>query len=124
MQGNSIFTLISNNKLLASWEKDANCQKCVTLVRKAKKKRHYSLLVCHDFDAINNKSYHFYFMLSWLKLALLLCLTCLISAQLQDVPKLPLYVGRSYNLLEGNPLSDRVDPGFEHSIFQFTYNNG
>lgn len=45
-----------------------------------------------------------------------------VSSQL-ELPKLPLYVGRSYNLLEGNPLSDQVDPGFQHSIFQFTYND-
>lgn len=37
--------------------------------------------------------------------------------------KLPLYVGRSYNLLTGNPLSNQVDPGFQHSIFEFSYNN-
>ena len=47
---------------------------------------------------------------------LVVCALCL-----ADLPKLPIYVGRSYDLLEGNPLSDRVDPGFEHSIFEFTY---
>ena len=62
--------------------------------------------------------------MSELKIILLLCFGLLASAQLEDIPKLPLYVGRSYNLLEGNPLSDRVDPGFEHSIFQFSYNDG
>jgi len=43
--------------------------------------------------------------------------------QVDDTPKLPIYVGRSYDLLTGNPLSDQVDPGFMHSIFEFTYNN-
>ena len=29
-----------------------------------------------------------------------------------------------YNILEGNPLhSDRVDPGFTHSAFSFTYDD-
>lgn len=32
-------------------------------------------------------------------------------------------MGRSYDLLSGNPLSDQVDPGFEHSIFEFSYND-
>ena len=32
-----------------------------------------------------------------------------------------MYVGRSYNLLMGNPLSNEVDPGFMDSIFDFTY---
>jgi hypothetical protein len=40
-----------------------------------------------------------------------------------DIPKLPLYIGRSYDLLSGNLLSDSVDPGFQHSIFSFSYNN-
>lgn len=40
-----------------------------------------------------------------------------------EIPKLPIYVGRSYDLINGNPLDDQVDPGFEHSIFEFTYNN-
>ena len=46
-----------------------------------------------------------------------------LTQTLEDTPKLPLYVGRSYNLLEGNPLSDQVDPGFQHPIFEFSYNN-
>lgn len=49
---------------------------------------------------------------------LFVCTLCL-----EDIPQLPVYVGRSYDLLKGNPLSDRVDPGFYHSIFEFTYNN-
>lgn len=54
---------------------------------------------------------------------ILICLlvtACLVSA---EPMKLPLYVGRSYDLLSGNPLSDQVDPGFEHSIFEFSYND-
>jgi len=39
-----------------------------------------------------------------------------------DLPKLPLYIGRGYDLLEGNPLSNKVDPGFSHGIFLFKYN--
>ena len=35
---------------------------------------------------------------------------------------MPLYMGRSYNLLEGNPLTDHVDPGFMHDLFEWTYN--
>ena len=31
------------------------------------------------------------------------------------LPKLPLYIGKGYNVLLGNPLSSEgVDPGFEH----------
>lgn len=36
--------------------------------------------------------------------------------------KLPIYVGRGYDLLEGNPLSNKVDPGFSQGIFAFNYN--
>ena len=53
----------------------------------------------------------------------LLNLSLLFASQDQDIPKLPLYVGRSYDLLQGNPLSDKVDPGFQHSIFNFSYNS-
>lgn len=52
---------------------------------------------------------------------------CLVAVALLQAscepPKLPLYVGRGYDLLTGNPLSDQVDPGFEHSIFEFSYND-
>lgn len=44
-----------------------------------------------------------------------LFLTFIVFVHLQtnaDPPKLPLYVGRGYNLLVGNPLSNQVDPGF------------
>lgn len=34
-----------------------------------------------------------------------------------------MYVGVSYNILYGNPMTDHVDPGFQHQIFSFTYNN-
>ena len=32
-----------------------------------------------------------------------------------------MYVGVSYNILYGNPMTDRIDPGFQHQIFDFTY---
>jgi hypothetical protein len=54
---------------------------------------------------------------------LILCLLAVLSIALEDPQRLPLYVGRSYNLLSGNPLSDQVDPGFEHAIFEFSYIN-
>ena len=55
---------------------------------------------------------------------ILLCFLALTLLQVTcDPPKLPLYVGRSYDLLTGNPLSDQVDPGFQHSIFEFSYND-
>lgn len=38
------------------------------------------------------------------------------------LPKLPLFIGKGYNILLGNPLSgEGVDPGFQHEIFEFTY---
>lgn len=31
------------------------------------------------------------------------------------LPKLPLFIGKGYDILEGNPLSSEgVDPGFQH----------
>ena len=43
---------------------------------------------------------------------LLIFTTIASELQLDDLPKLPLYVGRGYDVLEGNPLSNKVDPGF------------
>ena len=55
----------------------------------------------------------------------LLLVVCLVGHSLAETPKLPVYIGRGYNLLQGNPLSDTgVDPGFNHEIIQFTYNTG
>lgn len=30
-------------------------------------------------------------------------------------------MGRGYNILEGNPIVNQLDPGFKYPIFQFTY---
>lgn len=38
------------------------------------------------------------------------------------LPKLPLYVGKGYNILIGNPSSEGIDPGFQHEVLEFTYN--
>lgn len=38
-------------------------------------------------------------------------------------PRISHYAGTGYNLLKGNPLTYRVDPGFTNQIFYFTYNN-
>jgi hypothetical protein len=39
-----------------------------------------------------------------------------------NVPRLPLYIGKGYDILVGNPLSEEgVDPGFQHEIFEFAY---
>ena len=70
-------------------------------------------------------------MIEWYKIiinmkitfVILLIFTTIASElQLDDLPKLPLYVGRGYDVLEGNPLSSKVDPGFEQGIFVFKYN--
>lgn len=42
---------------------------------------------------------------------------------LEDPPKMPIFVGRAYDLLKGNPLNNEIDPGFLNPIFSFTYNN-
>lgn len=37
-------------------------------------------------------------------------------------PRLPVYVGIGYDILQGNPFeSDGVDPGFKHTIFVNAY---
>ncbi len=51
------------------------------------------------------------------KIIFCLIIALLILEAYGETPRLPLYVGRSYDLLSGNPLSDQVDPGFDHSIF-------
>jgi hypothetical protein len=39
------------------------------------------------------------------------------------IPKIPLYIGKGYNILKGNPLSSEgVDPGFQHDVFVYTFN--
>lgn len=59
-----------------------------------------------------------------MNLRILVCtLAILLPFCHSDAPKLPLYVGRSYDLISANPLSDHVDPGFAHAIFDFTYKN-
>jgi len=34
-----------------------------------------------------------------------------------------MFVGKGYDLLQGNPLSKEVDPGYRHPIIKFTYDN-
>jgi hypothetical protein len=71
---------------------------------------HYSFLMQYIFIFMN--------------LRVFVCsLLLLIPYSISDAPKLPLYVGRSYDLMSANPLSDHVDPGFTHAIFDFTYKN-
>ncbi len=37
------------------------------------------------------------------------------STEVAILPKLPLYIGKGYDILKGNPLSSEgVDPGFAH----------
>ena len=44
------------------------------------------------------------------------------SEQDEDtLPKMPVYLGLGYNIIEGNPLSNFVDTGFGHPIFKVTY---
>ena len=43
------------------------------------------------------------------------------DTKLEDLPKLPVYLGVGYNLLKGNPLEDHVDEGFAHPIYKVTY---
>lgn len=47
-----------------------------------------------------------------------------IAEETDDTPRIPVYVGLGYDLLQGNPLSNYVDTGFGHPIFKFTYKNG
>jgi hypothetical protein len=44
-----------------------------------------------------------------------LVFTDIAPSMLTVPPKLPLYIGKGYNVLKGNPLSSEgVDPGFQH----------
>lgn len=48
-----------------------------------------------------------------LVLVLVVCLN--VWATASTPPKLPLYIGKGYDILVGNPLSgEGVDPGFQH----------
>ena len=38
--------------------------------------------------------------------------------------RIPSYLGKGYHLIQGNPFTDRIDPGFKNEIFEFTYTKG
>ena len=38
-----------------------------------------------------------------------------------NAQRIPSFLGKSYNLLKGNPLADKIDPGFGYTIFDFAY---
>ncbi len=40
------------------------------------------------------------------------------------VPKLPIYIGEGYNIYEGNPMTNMIDPGFTMPIFDFSFDKG
>ena len=67
--------------------------------------------------------FHIFIYVNMVKASIICFILLCAALSLEETPKLPIYVGRSYDLLLGNPLSDRVDPGFQHSIFDFTYNS-
>lgn len=51
-----------------------------------------------------------------------LLISLLLISQILAIPRLPLYIGKGYDILVGNPLSEEgVDPGFQHEIFEFAY---
>ena len=35
-----------------------------------------------------------------------------------------MYLGLGYNIYKGNPLGDRIDPGFRSQLFAFSYDGG
>ena len=37
------------------------------------------------------------------------------------IPKLPVHVGKGYDILHGNPLAETIDPGFQNQIFSYSY---
>lgn len=54
----------------------------------------------------------------------ILLLTLLVLVQLQSgnlPPKLPLYVGKGYDLLLGNPISSLGEKGFKNFIYELDY---
>ena len=57
-------------------------------------------------------------------LVILICVTIAFGQSGNDPTRLPLYIGRGYDVLEGNPLSSKVDPGFEQGIFVLKYTEG
>lgn len=57
-------------------------------------------------------------------LLILVSIALVFTIEIGDPPKLPMFVGRSYDLLKGNPLSNEIDPGFLSPVFAYTYNNG
>lgn len=39
-------------------------------------------------------------------------------------PILPLFIGRGYDLLRGNPSADSIDPGFRSEVMKYTFDEG
>jgi hypothetical protein len=37
-----------------------------------------------------------------------------VTPQCTDTPRIPAYLGRGYDIVAGNPLSNRIDPGFRN----------
>lgn len=38
-----------------------------------------------------------------------------------DLQRLPSYLGRGYDILQGNPLSNSIDPGFKYEVIALDY---
>ena len=57
---------------------------------------------------------------------LALCLLVLrISSQpCSNLPKIPSYLGKGYDIVFGNPSTNTVDPGFRYEVVVFDYNKG
>jgi|688.fasta_scaffold453656_1 hypothetical protein len=55
----------------------------------------------------------------------LLILFCLLSQAFSEdcsnIPRIPSYLGRGYDIVLGNPLSSGVDPGFRYDVISFDY---
>ena len=62
-------------------------------------------------------------LLFMFNLKVLISLTTVLAASyaVSNPPELPIYVGQSYNLIGGNPLSSTIDPGFNQLIFNEVY---
>ncbi len=56
-----------------------------------------------------------------LKVVLFLLLALGIAGQ--QTPRLPIYLGRGYNIVLGNPVSSSLDNGFEFSVYSFAFRN-
>lgn len=46
------------------------------------------------------------------------------SSTASNTPKIPNYLGKGYDVVQGNPSTNSIDPGFKYEVIVFDYKTG